>query len=109
MCRDHKELDDFENTMDSRPWYREEVYAAVDKERRYQDEKHGDENRDLGSLILLTDAYLDKTKAAFARPAGRHKALDYLRKVTALAVLAQEKHGVFTRAPYESLNDEIPF
>lgn len=81
---------------------RAEVYAAIDGERDYQDAMKGnsrreklDDNRDLGSMILLTEAYLDKAKAAFAGPSpeGREAALHALRKTAALAVLAMEYHG----------------
>lgn len=89
-----------------RPIAREYAYSAIDKERNYQDAMLGNSaretketNRDLGALILLTDAYLGKVKAAFAGPSpeGRTSALDQLRKVAALAVLAMELHGVEER------------
>lgn len=83
-----------------------EVYAAIDTERDYQDAMRGnsarperDDNRDLGSMILLTDVYLDKAKNAFSgpHPAGKDAALEQLRKVAALAVVAMEYHGVKPR------------
>lgn len=86
---------------------RSEVYAAIDSERNYQDARKGnsareniDDNRDLGSMILLVDAYLGKAKASFAGPSpeGRTAALHDLRKVAALAVLAMEYHGAYARA-----------
>jgi hypothetical protein len=78
---------------------RDEVYAAVDTERDYQDAMRGNaarakvsDNRDLGSLILFMDTYVGKAKAAFsgAHPAGREASLHEIRKVAALAVLAME-------------------
>lgn len=89
-----------------RPASRADVYAAIDGERNFQDACQGnaardnvDDNRDLGSLILLIDTYVGKTKAAFAgqHPAGKQEALDQLRKVAALAVHAMERHGVVVR------------
>src|SRR6266576_7060951 len=50
---------------------RDEVYSAINGERDYQDACQGnsaredvDDNRNLGDLILLTEIYLDKAKAA---------------------------------------------
>lgn len=85
---------------------RSDVYHAIDTERDYQDARRGnsaraemDTNRDLGSMILLIDQYLTKTKAAFAgpHPASVNETLNQLRKVAALAVLAMEYHGALPR------------
>lgn len=85
---------------------RDTVYDAIDGERKYQDDRRGnsaretqDTNRDLGSLILLTEEYLAKARKSFSgpHPEGRIQALRDLRKVTALGVLAMELHGVETR------------
>lgn len=81
---------------------RQEVYAALDTERDYQDLRQGNsargqvsDNRELGSLILFMDTYIYKAKAAFSgpHPAGFEAALHEVRKVAALAVLAMELHG----------------
>lgn len=85
---------------------RSEVFDAINGERAYQDAMQGnsarldvDDNRDLGALITLIDVYMDKVKTAFAgpHPQGKLNALDQLRKVTALGVLAMEKHGTLFR------------
>lgn len=85
---------------------RNKVYEAIDSERDYQDARAGnsarenlDDNRDLGSMILLMDQYLVKTKAAFAgpHPQGKVDALEQLRKTVALGVLAMEYHGAPVR------------
>lgn len=82
---------------------RETVYKALDGERAYQDNRQGnasrtkiEDNRSLGDLILLSDVYVGKAKAAFAgaHPAGKIEALDAVRKVAALGVLIMELHGV---------------
>lgn len=84
------------------PTVRNEVYAAIDGERDYQDACMGnsarvnvDDNRDLGSLLTLIDVYVEKAKAAFAgpHPTGKVDTLHQLRKVTALGVLALERYG----------------
>lgn len=85
---------------------RNSVYAALNGERDYQDAMQGssarddiEDNRDLGSLITLIDVYVGKVKTGFAgaHPQGKFDALDQLRKVTALGVLAMEKHGTIFR------------
>ncbi|SRR6266550_5443932 len=85
---------------------RSEVFRAIDGERDYQDSRQGnaarpniDDNRDLGSLITLIDVYVGKVKVGFAgpHPSGKSEALEQLRKVAALAVLALEIHGVTFR------------
>ena len=81
---------------------RDAVYRALDSERDYQDAKRGnsartdlDDNRDLGSMILLTEEYLAKARTAFSgpHPAGQMAAVEQLRKVGALVVLTMEYHG----------------
>lgn len=81
---------------------RQEVYAAIDTEREYQDARRGnsarddvEDNRDLGSLITLIDVYLDKAKVAFSgpHPRGRENTVEILRKVVGLGVLAMERYG----------------
>jgi hypothetical protein len=85
---------------------RSEVYAAIDGERNYADQCMGSsaradvhDNRDLGSMILLIEAYVDKAKEAFAgpHPAGREAALHQIRKAAALAVGCMEYHGALKR------------
>lgn len=81
---------------------RSTVYYAIDGERDYQDSKLGnsrrektEDNRELGSLILFMDVYVEKAKAAFAgpHPEGKEEALHQIRKVAALGVLAMELYG----------------
>lgn len=92
--------------MTNRPGIRDQVYAAVDGERDYQDAMQGnaaresvDANRSLGDFLTLTDVYLNKAKTAFAgpHPQGKVEALDQLRKAIALGVSAMEHHGIVER------------
>lgn len=82
---------------------REEVYAALDSERAYQDTK-GVENggaphrHELESYVLYMDDYLRMLKTQLSRiwvSDGKPplEALNTLRKVTALGVAAMEEHG----------------
>lgn len=98
------------NQVPVRPAVRDAVYSAIDGERDYQDAMKGnstrnnkDDNRDLGSLILLTDEYLGKVKSAFAgpHPIGRQQALEYLRKTVALGIVALEYYGCPAREGHD--------
>lgn len=82
------------------------AFAAINQERDYQDARKGnskrdnvEDNRDLGSLLLLMRTYMRKAEEGFSRPhpEGKQIALDQLRKVVSLGVLAMEKHGVVYR------------
>lgn len=86
---------------------RNEIYKAINREREYQDARKGnsaretdDQNRDLGSLILFMETYVEKARLAFSAPmpAAKEAALHEIRKVAALAVLAMEYHGAYERA-----------
>jgi hypothetical protein len=82
---------------------REEVYAALDSERAYQDAKvfaNGGQphQHELESFVLYMDSYLHELKEQLSRiwtTDGNLPlvALDTLRKVTALGVAAMEQHG----------------
>lgn len=85
---------------------RSQAFHAIDTERDYQDQMRGNsarnqqsDNRELGSLILFMDTYLQKAKAAFSgpHPVGFDAALHEVRKVAALGVLAMELHGAPNR------------
>lgn len=85
---------------------RQEVFEAIDTERDYQDARRGNasrgkvsDNRELGSLILFMDQYVQKAKAGFSgpHPQGFEDALHEIRKVSALGVLAMELHGAYKR------------
>lgn len=85
---------------------RQEVYEVIDGERDYQDAMAGnaaretlETNRELPSAILLMEGYMDKLRAAWAKPSpeGRLEALHIVRKVTALGVMAMEYHGAPAR------------
>lgn len=75
---------------------RAEVYAAIDGERDYQDNKWGGEKMDahngVGDFIRYTEKYLARAQQEFA--AGNvDQALENMRKVTALGVACMEYHG----------------
>jgi hypothetical protein len=77
---------------------REQVYRAIDGERAYQDEL-GPDRKDgsdlsVGDYLVMIDYYHRKAMDDWAKSPGVSDALDELRKVTAIAVMCMEEHGV---------------
>ncbi len=95
---------------------REKVYSILNGERDYQEERAKefgwDPKHSTGDFLLMMGEYLDRARAAYCMPSGGHeKALDCLRKVTALGVACMEIHGAPRRKKvetYPNLSDE-PF
>lgn len=81
---------------------RAEVFAAINSERRYQEEKWGGHLHEAESWVLFIEhyAFLARTKAStldFTEPANLSAYLDDLRKIATLAVAAMEQHGAPNR------------
>jgi hypothetical protein len=83
---------------------RQEVYAAIDSERDYQQrmagKAHGDPTNDykktLETFVLYMDDYMRELKEQLSRtwgPDAYEKPLDTLRKVVAIGVSAMETWG----------------
>ncbi len=82
---------------------RTEVYAAVDGEREYQDdrwgstlsgERPGDGSRSVDEFVLYMEGYMREAVQLASHYADKSKTLDVLRKVVALGVACFEQHGV---------------
>mgnify|MGYP007067080656 CR=1 FL=1 len=78
---------------------RADVYAALDGERKYQDEKWNTTNvfKPTESYLVYMKAYLDEAIHCISHDNGDFTALDKLRKVVALGVACFEDNGVPTR------------
>ena len=77
---------------------RQEVYAALDSERAYQDEKWGGHLHEAESWVLFIEHYamFARIKACtldFADPENLRAYLDDIRKLTTLGVACMEQHG----------------
>lgn len=79
---------------------RNQVYAAVDSERDYQDAGRGNAKRHEGmppmtpgEYILCMERCLHAAREAWYKPKGGVACLDDIRKVTALGVSCMELHG----------------
>lgn len=80
---------------------RENVYAAVDSERDYQDagrgnaKRHDNEDPQMrpGEYILCIERCLVRARETWYHPDGGVKCLEDIRKVTALGVAMMELYG----------------
>jgi len=85
---------------------REEVYKALDTERDYQDARWNEDttsSRGLHSvtewLVYMQD-YLDEAKHTVSRASDEEigtKALEIIRKITAMGVACMEQNGAISR------------
>jgi len=100
---------------------REEVFRAIDSERAYQDSlwsnPDGSETPnplEVGEFLLLIEEYASKARAIWVnepkklagdRDGKRHycevDALEFLRKIAAIAVNGMEQHGAPQRVGFE--------
>lgn len=74
---------------------RHHIVAAIDGERAYVDEKHGDDAPTLPKLLDLMQSHIDKARQAFGdnRPAHEVEAMHEIRKAVSNGVLAMELYG----------------
>ena len=80
---------------------RNEVYAAVDSEREYQElvvepSLSQEENFDQHSVpaeLVLMKVYVDKAMNTWASKPGSETSLDFVRKIAGIAVRCMENHG----------------
>lgn len=73
------------------------VYAAIDRERDYQDRKWGDKPHTIGEWLLIMEAELDEAKAAWSKGVGDDDAKRELLQVIAVGVAALEQHDIIER------------
>lgn len=82
---------------------RQDVYKAIDSERDYQDKKWGTKeyaNHSPEEWFMYMEDYINEAKHILSREGYETcypKAMDIMRKVTAMGVAAMEKHGVANR------------
>lgn len=93
---------------------RQDVYAAIDGERAYQETVWGPDGErrvagvpqdgyanpsehDVGSWMVFMDHYMNLAKAELSTKHGTGPALHQLRKVATLAVACFEQHGCPSR------------
>jgi hypothetical protein len=83
---------------------RQEVYAAIDGERDYQDQvwqesgNNGPNKLSTGDFILLIEEYAARARKAFCSEAYPERgAHDHIRKIAGIAVNCMEQHGVVER------------
>ena len=85
---------------------RNEVFAAIDRERSWQEQKWGanaDHPHTVGEWLLIVEAELQEAKQGWVKGKGDADALRELVQVAAVAVAALEQHGTLER-DWQSLN-----
>jgi hypothetical protein len=85
---------------------RDEVYAAIDGERDYQDSKSPTSEtggvHTVAEWLLYMQDYLNEAQHIASRtwgPEATHQCLDIMRKITAMGVACQEQNGIVERNP----------
>lgn len=80
---------------------RQEVYAAIDAERDYQDALPSTRTDGLphtvGDYITMLAYYQQQLVMNWTLYAGDYRALDAMRKIAGIAVHCMEDHGVIPR------------
>ena len=97
---------------------REAVYAAIDRERVYQDDKHGaatakqagrsprGNDRTIDEFVLYINGYANEAmRQASGIGEDAYGTLDTIRKIAALCVAAMEQHGAPRRKLYCSCDE----
>jgi hypothetical protein len=110
---------------------RQEVYAAIDSERDYQDRLSDDrtehhDKRTIGEYLTMLRYYVREADDNWTKHAGDAKALDSVRKVAAIVVHCMEDTGIALRTTptkkyalvldspprmhiYQSIDDELRY
>lgn len=77
---------------------RKYVYETLDEERDYQDLKWGtDERPTVGNFLVYMQDYMTQAIHDLTHNIGDEKALDTIRKITALGVACMEQNGSVRR------------
>ena len=73
------------------------VIAAIDSERKYQEQKWPNHLHTIGEFILIMEKCLNDAKRAWVY--GTDQSLHEIRQVTAVGVAAMEQHAAPMRTP----------
>lgn len=80
--------------------YRENVFAAIDRERAWQEQKWGtnqEHPHSVAEWLLIVESELAEAKHAWTKGIGDADALAELVQIAAVAVAALEQHGAIER------------
>lgn len=78
-----------------------DVYNAVQRERKHQDEKHGtieQHPHTVGEWLLVLESELAEAKQGWVKGNGDSDALKEILQVAAVAVACLEQHGIVERS-----------
>jgi hypothetical protein len=73
---------------------RKEIYAAIDGERNYQDERWPGHRHSVTEFLVYINRYVLIGMEKMSKADNDNEALPELRKIAALAVAAMEENGV---------------
>ena len=73
------------------------VYRAALRERKYQDDKWGNNPHEVGAWLLIMQAELDEAKEAWVKGTDDGDALGEILQVIAVGMACLEQHGVKER------------
>lgn len=76
-----------------------EVIAAIESERSYQDQKWPDHKHSVGEWLLIMEKCLNDAKFKWVTEKGDVSALNEIRQVVAVGVAAMEQCGAPMRRP----------
>jgi hypothetical protein len=85
---------------------REDVYAAIDTERDFQDRKWGtieQHPHEVAGYILLMQKLLNDATNAWSTSSSDYPALVEIRKALAVGVACCEQHGTVCRSKHQEM------
>lgn len=89
---------------------RNQVFAAIESERDYQDRKWGtpsEHPHEVGGYLTLMQVHLRRAREAWAGANSDTEALESLRKVLALGVACAEQHGIRARSGSQPVSQRM--
>jgi len=88
---------------------RDQVYAAINQERDYQDKlpatRTDGKQRSVGDYCTMMTYYAGQLVAAWTENPGDTQAMDVMRKIAGIAVRAMEEHGIVWRGEQPPASD----
>ena len=79
----------------------EDVFAAIEREREYQDDKWGivfNNPHEVAGWLLIMQSELNEAKESWVHSSGNEEALKEILQVISVGVACLQQHGVFERA-----------
>jgi hypothetical protein len=88
--------------MLSKPDAKQDIFAAINDERAYQDNKWGVKQHTVGDFLLIMEAELNEAKQAWIKGTNDNEALKEILQVISVGVACLEQHGCIDRWNHKS-------